>query len=93
MITINSAIKEFGYQPEFYLVKHFSYFIRPGAKKVKTEGSNSGMLAFLNPDGSLIIIDWTKEGTPVKTNIMIVDKLLNEKVEPHSFNTFKINGL
>jgi glucosylceramidase len=91
MITVNSTSKEVVYNPEFYLLKHFSYYIQPGAKKVKTEGNNSGLLAFQNPDKSIIVIVWNKEDVATDTNIKIGGEILKAHVEPRSFNTFKIN--
>ncbi|OFY67150.1 MAG: hypothetical protein A2Y71_03935 [Bacteroidetes bacterium RBG_13_42_15] len=90
MITVNSSTKEVVYNPEFYLLKHFSYYIQPGARKVKTDGNNTGMLAFQNPDKSLILIVGNKEDAAKETNIRIGKKRLSVRVEPHSFNTFKI---
>jgi glucosylceramidase len=90
MITVNSSTKEVAYNPEFYLLKHFSYYIQPGARKIKTEGDNSGLLAFLNPDKSLILIVGNKEDVSREINISIGKKRLSVKTEPHSFNTFKI---
>jgi glucosylceramidase len=91
MITVNSPTKEVVYNPEFNLLKHFSYFIQPGAKKVKTKGNNSGLLAFLNPDKTLIVIVGNMEDSTMETNIRIGKKILNVQIEPHSFNTFKIS--
>jgi glucosylceramidase len=93
MITVNSSTKEVIYNPEFYLMKHFSYYIQPRARKVKTEGDNSGLLVFLNPDKSLILIVDNKEDVTRKTNIRIGKKRLNVQIEPHPFNTFKISKL
>jgi glucosylceramidase len=91
IITINSSTKEVIYNPEFYLLKHFSYYIQPGAKKIKTEGNNPGLLAFQNPDKSLIVIIWNKEDDARETNIRIGNKMLKAPLKAHSFNTFKIN--
>jgi glucosylceramidase len=90
MITINSTTKEVVYNPEFYLLKHFSHYVLPGAMKVKTEGDNSGLLAFQNPDKSLILIVWNKEEKPRETTVRIARKILKVTIEPHSFNTFRL---
>jgi glucosylceramidase len=90
MITVTSSTKEVVYNPEFYLLKHFSYFIEPGAKKVKTEGNNSEMLAFQNPDKNLIIIIENNEDSAKETNLRIGESRLSVQLEPKSFNTFKI---
>ncbi len=90
MISINSTTKEVVYNPEYYLLKHFSHYVMPGARKVKTEGDNSAILAFLNPDKSLIVIACNKDDSARETNIRIGKKRLSVTLEAHSFNTFKI---
>ena len=45
------------YNPEFYLMKHFSHFVRPGAKVLRTAGPMSpNCLAFENTDGSRVAV-------------------------------------
>jgi glucosylceramidase len=92
MITVNSKTKEISYNPEFYLLKHFSYFIQPGARKLKTSGNNAEVLAFINPDKSLVVIIENKEEGARITNLQIGKRLLSVELQPHSFNTFKITG-
>ena len=92
MITVNSKTKEISYNPEFYLLKHFSYFIQPGARKLKTSGNNAEVLAFINPDKSLVVIIENKEEGARITNLQIGKRLLSVQLQPHSFNTFKITG-
>lgn len=88
MITVDSKTREVKYNPEFYLLKHFSYFIRPGARKVRTDGADAELLAFLNPDKSLVIIAGNKAETRKELNIKTGKKNLSVSLEPHSFNTF-----
>ncbi len=89
MITVDSKTKEVKYNPEFYLLKHFSYFIHPGARKLKTTGKNDELLAFLNPDNNLIVIIENKEDAAREIRMNIGKKNLNVILEPHSFNTFR----
>ena len=51
MISINSNTGEVIYNPEYFLMKHFSYFILPGSYKV--ESSDENYLAFRNHDSLL----------------------------------------
>jgi glucosylceramidase len=92
MITVNSKTKEITYNPEFYLLKHFSYFVQPGARKLKTSGNNAELLAFVNPDKSLVIIIENKDEEARITNLQIGRKQMTVQLQPHSFNTFKITG-
>ncbi|MGB4661367.1 MAG: glycoside hydrolase family 30 protein [Mobilitalea sp.] len=92
MITIDSETKEVIYNPEFYVMKQYSYYIKPGAVRMATTGHwNSMTSVFKNPNGELVIIvqnalnrdqDFTFEGE---------DKTFTVTLEKNSFNTFVIN--
>jgi glucosylceramidase len=41
MISINKTTKEIRYNPQFYAVKHFSNFVKPGARRIETTGNYS----------------------------------------------------
>ncbi len=45
------------YNPEFYLMKHYSHFVKRGATYLKLKGEfASNCSAFKNPDGSLVLV-------------------------------------
>ena len=55
LITVENGKAEF--TPEFYLMKHFSHFVRRGAKYVRTVGEfSSNCVTFRNPDGGCVSI-------------------------------------
>jgi glucosylceramidase len=87
MITIDSNTKQVTYNPEFYLMKHFSYFIKPGAYKLETSDDNC--LAFKNPDS--IIIIYYNSGEKTEKDFVIDNIQLSAELSERSFNTFKIN--
>jgi hypothetical protein len=70
-------------------LKHFSYFIQPGAIKLKTWGDNEELLVFINPDKSLVIIIDIKGDAARLTNLQIGKKHFNVQLQAYSFNTFK----
>ncbi len=41
MISINKTTKEVRYNPQFYAVKHYSNFVKHGAKRIETTGNYS----------------------------------------------------
>lgn len=55
MITVNTDKHTVTYNPEFYLMKHFSSFVQPGAKRIEATGRND-VLAFLNEDSSIVVL-------------------------------------
>jgi glucosylceramidase len=86
MITIDSKTREVTYNPEFYLMKHFSYFIKPGANKIETSDKNC--LAFKNPD-SIVVVYYNSAGE-TKKKFIIGDIEFNVILLEKSFNTFRI---
>lgn len=89
MITINPETKEVIYNPEYYVMKHYSHFIKPGAKRLKTTGHwNSMASAFLNPDGELIIIVQNALNRDQKFSFEGLDKSFTVTLERNSFHTF-----
>jgi glucosylceramidase len=93
MITVNSKTREITYNPEFYLLKHFSCYIQPGARMLSTSGRNEGLLAFLNPDSSLVVIAGNTKDEVQKMNLKVGDHILAMVLLPHSFNSFLMPGL
>lgn len=92
MITVNRQTKEIIYNPEFYIMKHFSHSIMPGAKRIKTDGDyNDSFIAFKNPDGSIVLIlsNFDTDKKAVKFNIS--GKSFKEILEAKSIYSFVIN--
>ena len=89
MISIDVKKKTVDYNPQFYAVKHFSYYVSPGALRIKTEGGEDGIkaISFLNPDGSVIV--QICNSTEVISNVhLIVDgNTVRLELPAHSFNT------
>lgn len=56
LIVVDKEKKSFRYTPEYYILKHVSHYVKAGAKVLKHSGSYEDALAFINSDGSLIIV-------------------------------------
>ena len=87
MISINSADGKVVFNPEFYLMKHFSHFI--GAGFVKVESSDASCLAFRK--GSELIIVYYNDGDAVAQQFTIGDVKLDVRLAAQSFNTFRVD--
>ena len=56
MITADAERGRIVLNPEFYVMKHLSAFVKPGAAVLRLEGPWSAMsVGFRNPDGSLVV--------------------------------------
>jgi glucosylceramidase len=86
MITINKSTKNVTYNPEFYLMKHLSHFVKPGATLVAVS-DNSDLLAFKNPDGKIVAVIANMNDAENKVCLKISDNYLNISLKAESFNT------
>jgi glucosylceramidase len=92
LITVNSKTKEIKYHPEFYVLKHFSYFIQPGAKVIATSGLDSKTIAFRNPDKSLVVIIGNLDSKQKCVRVFVDKEWLKADLKANSINTFLIPG-
>jgi glucosylceramidase len=91
LITINPDTKEVIYNPEFYLMKHFSHFIEPGAVRLGTKGHWSGnSLAFENPNGEVIIIVSNDMSVSRTFTFKVKGEEYSIELKPYSFNSFVV---
>lgn len=89
MITINPNSAEVTYNPEFYVMKHFSHFIKPGAVRLGTKGHFTGnALAFENLDGTIVIIVNNSMKKDRKITIKANGLVQSVILKAGSFNTF-----
>jgi glucosylceramidase len=90
LLVVDPDAKTYNYSNEYYLLKHVSHFVQPGAKKLDTTGEYKDLLAFLNPDKSIVVVLANQEQTEKSVNIKINDKVYSPKLSPNSFSTLVI---
>lgn len=89
MVTINKDTKEVVYNPEFYVMKHLSHFVQPGASFIPVSRPDE-MLAFKNPDGSLVIVAGNDSEEDKPYSLKINNKVVPVNLKSGSFSTFRI---
>jgi len=90
LITIDSNSKTYHYNYEYYLIKHFSHYIKPGARLLEMKGSFHNLLAFANPDKSIILIVQNETSEIREITFKLGGSTFAAKLEPKSFNTISI---
>jgi glucosylceramidase len=90
LLVVDPDAKTYNYSNEYYLLKHVSHFVMPGAKKLDATGEYKDLLAFLNPDKSIVVVLANQEQSEKQVNIKINDKVYSPKLSPNSFNTLVI---
>lgn len=87
MITIDSQSKQVTYNPEFYLMKHFSNYIPAGAHKV--ESTDENCLAFKD-DKNLTVV-YYNEGAATSKTFDLGKTQFEVDLEEKSLNTFVVS--
>lgn len=78
------------YTHEYHLLKHVSAFVQTGARYLDTISLNGfdNQLAFLNPDGSVIIVIQNDLGEDIRVTIGVGSVRLTPILPADSFTTF-----
>jgi len=91
LCTVNAQTKTLTLQPEFYLMKHFSHFVQPGATYLECKGRmTANCVAFENPDGSLVLVVGNSMHRDRKITFVQGEKSFTATILAHSINTFVI---
>ena len=91
LVVVDPENKTFRYTPEYYVIKHLSHYVQPGAYKLETEGTYTNMLAFKNPDGSIIIALANEGNEDRRISIRIRDRVYQPLLVGHSISTIRID--
>jgi len=86
LISINKTTHEITYLPEYYIMKHLSHFVLPGACRLKTSGGKDH-LAFQNPDGTTVLVLVNTGVEDKKMTIAFSGRSVEVTIKAKSFNT------
>jgi glucosylceramidase len=71
LLNVDTSSKKLIATPAYYVFRHFSQYVDPGAKRVATSGSSPDTLAFKNPDGSIVAVMYNS-GSSAKTTTLSI---------------------
>ena len=92
LISVDQENKTYRYNPEYYLMKQFSHFVKPGAKRLSTAGSYDNMLAFLNPDNSVVVVAANDGDANQILKIKVNEQMMTVDMKMKSINTFLVEA-
>lgn len=94
LVTVDHETGKVTYNGEYYVMRHFSRFIQSGARRVLTTGVWGDKIAFINPDGSIVMVIGNSADRPYGVSLAIADRpdadTLHVQLPPHSINTFVV---
>jgi glucosylceramidase len=88
LITVDSLKSTYHLNHEYYLMKHLSHFVKSGARRIKTDGHFNNLLAFQNPDKSIVLVIESNEEQEI--TIKIGSNFIKPRLQKGSFNTIKL---
>ena len=92
LITVDQKTGDVTMNGEYYVMRHFSQFVKPGAKRVLTTGVWGDKIAFVNPDGSVVAVLANTSNRDYAVKLAVAGaadtRAVRMNVPAHSVNTF-----
>lgn len=88
-VTVDPNTGEHTFNHEYYVFKHLSHFVQPGARFVPTLSYTGyeNVLAFANPDGSVVVAAQNDMGTEMPITFGVGDRLVRLTLPADSLST------
>jgi glucosylceramidase len=90
-VLVDTASGEVTYQNSFYYLGHFSRFVEVGARCIDSSGGPAGLdsVAFVNPDGSLVVVVLNRGDNPVRFAIVVGGETIGCEIPAHGIQTYR----
>lgn len=94
-IIVDETTDEVYYTPLYYVMAHFSKFIRPNAERIAHTLSNNSIqiTSAKNPNGTISVVILNKEKTPKTIHISIQDFATTIEVNGESLQTLQLTKI
>jgi glucosylceramidase len=87
LLTVDEASHSYHWTHEYYLLKHLSHYVVPGAKRLTTRGKFDNVLAFQNPDKSIVLVAQNPDAVAHTVAIRVGQRVLTPQLPADSFST------
>ncbi|HET9957223.1 MAG TPA: glycoside hydrolase family 30 beta sandwich domain-containing protein [Polyangiaceae bacterium] len=89
-IVVDRQTRQVTYTPLYWMTKHFSSLVRPGAQRIATLSSYADQIAFKNPDGTLIVELLNEGNSPIDLQVQAGQRRHLVQLPAQSFATLVI---
>ncbi|KAA9105096.1 beta-glycosidase [Microbacterium rhizomatis] len=92
LVVVDPDAGTYRYSHEYQVLKHVSAFVRPGARALEclSYTGHANQLAFLNEDGSVVVVMQNDMAEAMPVRIMLGERVITPTLPPDSFSTFVI---
>jgi glucosylceramidase len=87
LVTVDETAKTYQFNHEYYLLKHLSHYVQPGAHRLATSGTFANLLAFQNPDKSVVVVAQNEADTDRTVRLKVGPRTVAPVLKANSFNT------
>jgi glucosylceramidase len=89
-VIVDTVKKTVTYGPSFFYLGQFSRYIKPGAHRIASHGGPAALksIAFLNPDGSLVVVALNETAAPVSFALSTGSETLACTVPARAIQTY-----
>lgn len=87
LVTVDTKAKTFRYNHDYYLMKHLTHFVDAGASSVSATGTCDDALAFVNPDGTVVLLIRNELPRSQMIQVQIADRAVTINLPPDSLST------
>jgi glucosylceramidase len=94
LVTIDTTARTYKYNYEYYLLKHLSHFVKPGARRLDifTLTGYENLLAFVNSDESIVVLMQNDLCEELPVRIKMGEKVIGATLQADSLNTFVVRA-
>jgi glucosylceramidase len=90
LVTVNAKEKSFRYNHDYYLLKHLTHFVDVGARRIEPTGTCDDALAFLNPDGAVVLLIRNELPHAQRVQVQVDERAVAVELPPDSMGTLKL---
>jgi glucosylceramidase len=87
LVAVDPASKSYQWNHDYYILKHISHFVQPGARRLDLDGTHEDALAFVNPDKSFVVVARNESARERALDIRIGDKTVQVLMAADSLST------
>lgn len=89
LVVVDGSTKTYRFTPEYYLLKHLSHYVQPGARLLEPDdGSYPDALAFVNPDKSVVVVAANQTDETIELRLDVNGRSAPAGMQPQSFHTW-----
>ena len=92
LITVDTKARTFRYNHDYYLLKHLTHFVDLGAKALEVTGTCDNALAFLNPDGTTVLLLRNPESRSQLVQVQAGPRTVAVQLAPDSISTLTLKA-